>query len=642
MADLDAARKKKGFAKIEQCCRQALGDGFDWAWVDTCCIDKTSSAELSETINSMFKWYERALKCYAFLSDVAARPGELFAGQELDGAPRPLSLRRSKESVLFASRWWTRGWTLQELIAPRDVEFYNRDWEYLTCKRAFKDHISIAFGIAVSVLDHSRRLAASCVAERISWASQRTTTRDEDMAYSLLGILDVSMPLLYGEGGPKAFQRLQGHVMASTEDYTLFLWGSKMTDLALLRSWDLALLEQPRAYRTQDAGAVPSFLRAPVENTLANSPRDFRLEKAWSDWSHVDPTWLGLGEPPQLTSRGLRLSLFVRQVTRQDMDEGSELYDLLNDFFVCLSADKDDGNFGRWLRPRPGDLAHPLFLGAFPCSNTAPTPLLPCILLFNLDSFNAPLGDTTSLLALGPGFPVTYARLKYFFYKLPSTRLRSPKWELEACYLKSRPDSQLYPPQHGASRPSHSEFWIWRTPDPNIVRFIVGNKNDMETRRSLHMDATDTFPGCEIFVAIRPGHYWFSHRVGTLNRIINPYAHLMVRGTYEHPWSRHTAGLRNTEEGEQFRAMDLSSMWVETMRETGPLCEAQVDFGTKSLLITLCVEKSDGLLGVCYKVYLAIGEKRDRPQGEAPAVLQLLRPAEGGRNNPSKDGPTTR
>jgi hypothetical protein len=308
------------------------------------------------------------------------------------------------------------------------------------------------------------------------------------------------------------------------------------------------------------------------------------------------------------------------------MDEGSELYDVLNDFFVFLSADKDNENFARWLRPRPGDLAHPLFLGAFPCSNTAPTPLLPCILLFSLDSFNAPLGDATSLLAPGSGFPVTYVRLKYFFYQLPSARLRSPKWKLEACYLKSRPDSQLSPPQHAASMPSHSEFWIWRTPDPNIPRFSMGDGDDgywdgMVTRRSLHMDATDTFPGCEIFVAIRPGHYWFSHRAGTMNPIFNDDADLMVRGTYEHPWSRHMDG---------FRVMGLSSMWVETMRETGPLCEAQVDFGTKSLLITLCVEKSDGLLGVSYKVYLAIGERRDRPQGEAPAVRQSVSPAEGG------------
>jgi hypothetical protein len=315
------------------------------------------------------------------------------------------------------------------------------------------------------------------------------------------------------------------------------------------------------------------------------------------------------------------------------MDEGSELSDVLKNFLVLvlLSSNNDEENFARWLQPWNGEFAHPLFLGAFPCSNTAPTPLLPCILLFNLDSFSSPVGDATSLLALGTaGFPATYARLKYFFHKLPRTRLRNPEWKLETCYVKSRPASQLPPPQHGTSRALHDEFWIWRTPAPDIPSWSLGivdwDEDGMETHQYLRMDATETFPGCAIFVATRPGHYWFGHDVEP--PILDPPVGPIVGGTYQDSWPRHMNLLSSTQEGEHFRVMDLSSMWVETMRESGPICEAQVDFGTKSLLITLCVEKSDGL--ACYKVYLAIGERRDRPREQVPAILRSVNLAEGG------------
>jgi len=120
MTDLAAAKRKGGFSKIEGCCRQALKDGFDWAWIDTCCIDKSSSAELSETINSMYRWYEASLKCYAFLSDVASPVYSPALGDE------PFESLEA-EADFFASTWWTRGWTLQELIAPFDVHFYSKD-----------------------------------------------------------------------------------------------------------------------------------------------------------------------------------------------------------------------------------------------------------------------------------------------------------------------------------------------------------------------------------------------------------------------------------------------------------------------------------------------------------------------------------
>ncbi|KAK4121524.1 hypothetical protein N657DRAFT_699006 [Parathielavia appendiculata] len=182
MADLGSARMK-GFAKIEHCCRQALRDGLHWALVDTCCVDKTSSAELSETINSMFKWYSRALKRYAFLEDGGCRHYQTA----------PDNVTRSR---FFPSRWWTRGWTLQELIAPHDVEFYNR-----SVTASISSAASVARSVPESMLNQLNLLGSICAADKISWASAGKTTREEDMAYCLLGILDVNMRLLYGGGG---------------------------------------------------------------------------------------------------------------------------------------------------------------------------------------------------------------------------------------------------------------------------------------------------------------------------------------------------------------------------------------------------------------------------------------------------------
>jgi hypothetical protein len=107
--DLKKAREKKAFRKLEQCCNKAHLDGFQWVWIDTCCIDKTSSAELSEAINSMYQWYRDSQICYAYLEDVRL----VYAG---------IAGKDLKES-----RWFTRGWTLQELIAPSIVEFYDTD-----------------------------------------------------------------------------------------------------------------------------------------------------------------------------------------------------------------------------------------------------------------------------------------------------------------------------------------------------------------------------------------------------------------------------------------------------------------------------------------------------------------------------------
>jgi hypothetical protein len=196
-------KNKRGYRKIDMTCRIASQAGLSYAWVDTCCIDKSSSAELTEAINSMYRWYQRSTICYAFLSDLP-----------------PAS---SLETALKGCRWFERGWTLQELIAPDEIYFFDRDWNYIGTKRGLVEDLSNITGISTSVLQHIQLLSSVAVAQRLSWAAYRDTTRIEDKAYSLLGIFDVNMPLLYGEE-KKAFRRLQEEIIRSTADFSIFAW----------------------------------------------------------------------------------------------------------------------------------------------------------------------------------------------------------------------------------------------------------------------------------------------------------------------------------------------------------------------------------------------------------------------------------
>jgi hypothetical protein len=191
-------KDKTGYGKIEFCGKQARSDGLKYFWVDTCCIDKSSSNELSEAINSMFCWYQKSARCYVYLSDVSIR----------ERKASDTSAECTWESAFRASKWFTRGWTLQELLAPRSVEFFSWERNRLGNKGTLEQQIYEITGIPATALrQHS--LSQFEVDERFSWAKSRQTTRREDKAYSLFGIFNVQMPLLYGEGEVKAFQRLR-------------------------------------------------------------------------------------------------------------------------------------------------------------------------------------------------------------------------------------------------------------------------------------------------------------------------------------------------------------------------------------------------------------------------------------------------
>ncbi|KAF2812310.1 HET-domain-containing protein [Mytilinidion resinicola] len=181
--------RKAGYKKILFCGKQAERDGLLYFWVDSCCIDKTNNTELSEAIHSMFRWYQKAIKCYVYLIDVPAR-----------------SKTPDWKAEFSQSRWFTRGWTLQELLAPRQVDFFSYDNQKLGSKRELEQHIHRITGIPTEAL-RGGHLSKFPVETRLSWAQNRNTTEEEDQAYCLLGIFDVSMPMIYGEGA-KAWRRL--------------------------------------------------------------------------------------------------------------------------------------------------------------------------------------------------------------------------------------------------------------------------------------------------------------------------------------------------------------------------------------------------------------------------------------------------
>jgi hypothetical protein len=201
-----AGKSKAGYDKIRFCGEQARRDRLQYFWVDTCCIDKSNSTELSEAINSMFRWYCNAAKCYVYLSDVS-RPA-FDIDNKFNQLPWDPAFRKS--------RWFTRGWTLQELIAPASVEFFSKTWEQIGTKISLEQQVHEITGIPVKALRGSL-LSDFSITERMSWAGRRQTTREEDKAYSLLGIFNVYMPLIYGEGREKALKRLREEIDRSSK-----------------------------------------------------------------------------------------------------------------------------------------------------------------------------------------------------------------------------------------------------------------------------------------------------------------------------------------------------------------------------------------------------------------------------------------
>jgi hypothetical protein len=188
-------KNKAGYVKVGFCVEQARKDKLDYFWMDTCCINKANHTELSEAITSMFRWYQNAAKCYVYLSDVSTPINSDSQSQS------------GWETQFRQSKWFTRGWTLQELLAPRSVEFFSQGRQVLGTKQTLEQMIHEITGIPQRALQ-CVSTSQFTVDERLRWAERRTTTKAEDKAYCLLGIFDIFMPIIYGEGD-NAFRRLK-------------------------------------------------------------------------------------------------------------------------------------------------------------------------------------------------------------------------------------------------------------------------------------------------------------------------------------------------------------------------------------------------------------------------------------------------
>lgn len=304
------------WAKIKNACRQARKDSFEFIWIDTCCIDKSSSAELQEAINSMFAWYRKSAICYAFLSDIHERP-----------RPNTVQIAGAFHFDISYSRWFTRGWTLQELLAPDFLYFFDASWEALGSRNLWATSISQKTAIPAKCLTGPeygefniyqdknaslRRVQKSresiedklqhiTVAARMSWAANRQTTRVEDEAYCLLGLFDINMPMLYGEGN-KAFMRLQQEIMKTSDDATILAWGYGMPidgDAYIGISQGYVMQNPQEQYRKQTSTVRPRPL-------FATSPEDYRFAGTLKRYRGGEDLSLDFG----ISQRGLMLDGF--------------------------------------------------------------------------------------------------------------------------------------------------------------------------------------------------------------------------------------------------------------------------------------------------------------------------------------------
>jgi len=349
--------QRLGWAKVRYSCAQAASDGYGYVWIDTCCIDKSSSAELSEAINSMFKWYQDADICYAYLEDVDIN---------IDlSTPTP---RSAFPWLLSASRWFTRGWTLQELIAPQDVRFYSRSWMLIASRQddeVFARAIEKRTGIPLSVLkrdsccyvgQHLRgtahRSTQKCpgchkavnsldilnhhsIAERMSWAASRQTTRIEDQSYCLLGLFGVHMPLLYGEES-RAFIRLQEEIIKISDDQSIFAFANQYEhgdDTLLARSPDAfdksCVTFLPKSQNRQEESSTMILTSKYIQTKMTICPCTVRT----SSW---DP------EPSDSDGSNVKMSTGVVQSCYLGILSCGTKSDLLTRPAILLSAVKNN------------------------------------------------------------------------------------------------------------------------------------------------------------------------------------------------------------------------------------------------------------------------------------------------------------
>lgn len=282
-----------GYEKLRKFCVAAEALGCRLAWADTCCINKTSSAELDEAIRSMFKWYRNSAVCIVLLAMATS-------------VPAPGGLGIDKFDAIQNDPWFTRGWTLQELLAPAKIKLYSADWLPLSDFPNDKENTAIMHVVSdITGIDHHNLRYFSPgllnVREKMVWAASRKTTRVEDVAYSLLGIFDISMPIAYGES-KRAFRRLMEAIVSDCREWQIFAWAGPHSPYAA------SFPESPAGYRAL-ADTTASLM-------ITMNPAGHLVHRRWD-----------LGYPfYAMTKRGLELKVLLVEMMlhiRRELIEGT-------------------------------------------------------------------------------------------------------------------------------------------------------------------------------------------------------------------------------------------------------------------------------------------------------------------------------
>lgn len=303
-ADLSALRiplgKEEAYAKVQKTCERARNIGIEYCWVDTCCIDKSNHSELSEAINSMYNWYKEAKVCYVYLADVASG-----------------KLSEERGAAFASSRWFGRGWTLQELLAPESVVFLDSDWKRFGTKRDLDTTISNITGIPLRYLRERHDIQNASIAQRMSWVSGRKTKKAEDRVYCLLGIFGINMPLLYGEREAAAFKRLQLEILKDSDDTSIFAWAcdaehegisnSESTQRDEIQEKESSHTANPPTHRTYG-------LLARTPDCFLNSKE---IERA--DLPKAEDYRTGIRTPTVYNNKGLRICLPSRRLNDRQL-----------------------------------------------------------------------------------------------------------------------------------------------------------------------------------------------------------------------------------------------------------------------------------------------------------------------------------
>ena len=327
--------------KIQRFCEVALKDGFEWGWVDSSCIDKTSSSELSEAINSMYDWYRYSGTCYSLLHDL----------HDIDTSDPAFC------DEFGSSKWFTRGWTLQELLAPSVLLFLSSTWRVIGSKYTLASIVESVTDIDTSVLTFEQPLEAISVARKMSWAASRTTTRVEDEAYSLMGIFGVTISVSYGEGR-YAFIRLQEEIVKHYPDQTIFAWGH------ILHPFNFTYSSPGDA----DSGEISNSLAVPPslnEYFLASGPRHFKESSTYRCLSR-DAFAKLLGISPErtyqvftATSYGMHAYVPLLTIHRHDSH-----FSLPTHLALLACEDQYHGLLALLLRPQRYINGHDFLVGA--------------------------------------------------------------------------------------------------------------------------------------------------------------------------------------------------------------------------------------------------------------------------------------